>query len=43
VEGDSTSAGCCGGPAPAGNDACCVEDVKAKEMGKTGCGCGDKA
>jgi len=43
VEGASTSAGCCGGPAPAGSDACCVEDVAAKEAGKTGCGCGGKA
>jgi len=34
------SAGCCGGPAPASADACCVDDAKAKEAGKTGCGCG---
>ena len=40
------AAGCCGGPAPAPVDAkaepagCCVADVKAKEEGKKGCGCG---
>ena len=33
---------CCGGPAPAGADACCVEDVVAKEKGGTGCGCSEK-
>jgi hypothetical protein len=41
--GDSAG-GCCGGPAPvnAGGEAagCCVADVKAKEEGKKGCGCG---
>lgn len=30
---------CCGGPAPAESDACCVADVEAKVEGKTGCGC----
>src|SRR6202011_923379 len=30
VEGGAASAGCCGGPAPAGVDACCVEDATAK-------------
>src|SRR5437868_3483511 len=30
---------CCGGPAPADVDACCVDDAKAKQQGKTGCGC----
>ncbi len=37
-------AGCCGGPPPQTADAatsgCCVADVKAKEEGKKGCGCG---
>jgi thioredoxin reductase len=33
------SAGCCGGPAPAPADGCCVADVKAKAEGKKGCGC----
>jgi hypothetical protein len=33
------SAGCCGGPAPAKSDACCVADVEARQEGKTGCGC----
>ena len=31
---------CCGGPAPAGVDACCTDDAKAKQQGKAGCGCG---
>ncbi|RWC34689.1 MAG: flavoprotein [Mesorhizobium sp.] len=34
------SEGCCGGPAPAAVDACCVDDAKAKASGKSGCGCG---
>jgi hypothetical protein len=33
------SVGCCGGPAPAKADACCVADTLAKDEGKTGCGC----
>jgi thioredoxin reductase len=32
--------GCCGGPAPAGVDACCVKDADAKIAGEAGCGCG---
>jgi hypothetical protein len=35
-----SSTGCCGGPAPAGADACCVQDAEAKEVGLAGCGCG---
>jgi len=38
VEGDSGSS-CCGGPAPAGVAACCVDDASAKATGKSGCGC----
>jgi hypothetical protein len=34
------TAGCCGGPAPAGADACCVKDADAKAAGLDGCGCG---
>ncbi|UVK37984.1 flavoprotein [Mesorhizobium sp. AR10] len=34
------SQGCCGGPAPAQADGCCVADVEAKAVGKSGCGCG---
>jgi thioredoxin reductase len=34
------SAGCCGGPAPANVDACCVQDADAKAAGAAGCGCG---
>jgi hypothetical protein len=39
VEGGAAASGCCGGPAPAGVDACCVEDANAKVSGKSGCGC----
>lgn len=38
--GGNRAAGCCGGPAPAEVDACCVADAVAKEEGKKGCGCG---
>jgi thioredoxin reductase len=37
---DVAAAGCCGGPAPAGADACCVKDAEAKAAGQDGCGCG---
>jgi thioredoxin reductase len=30
---------CCGGPAPAGADACCRQDADAKAAGAKGCGC----
>ena len=33
------ASGCCGGPAPAGADACCVKDADAKAAGAPGCGC----
>jgi hypothetical protein len=36
----SPATGCCGGPAPAGADACCVQDAEAKAAGQSGCGCG---
>ena len=36
-------AGCCGGPAPAEANACCVADNVAKLAGKQGCGCGPTA
>jgi Pyridine nucleotide-disulphide oxidoreductase len=40
----ATAAGCCGGPAPKMEEpapsGCCVADVKAKQEGKAGCGCG---
>ncbi len=39
----NVSAGCCGGPAPANVDACCVADAVAKDLGKPGCGCGAAA
>src|SRR5690606_38606637 len=34
-----TSTSCCGGPVPAGVDACCVDDAVAKAAGEAGCGC----
>lgn len=37
---NAASEGCCGGAAPAGNDACCVDDAVAKASGAAGCGCG---
>jgi hypothetical protein len=39
VEGPAAASGCCGGPAPAGEGACCAEDAAAKAVGKSGCGC----
>ncbi|RZN18544.1 NAD(P)-binding domain-containing protein [Bradyrhizobium sp. Leo121] len=39
VEGGIVASGCCGGPAPAGIDACCSDDAIAKVAGKPGCGC----
>jgi len=39
----SSAGGCCGGPAPAKVDACCVAGVGVKEAGKSGCGCGSTA
>lgn len=39
----ATGAGCCGGPAPAEVDACCVADADAKAAGESGCGCGTPA
>jgi hypothetical protein len=36
----SDAAGCCGGPAPAGKDACCASDAEATLQGQAGCGCG---
>ncbi|MBO1905277.1 FAD-dependent oxidoreductase [Microvirga sp. 3-52] len=40
ADGATALSGCCGGPAPAQIDACCVADVEAKAEGKSGCGCG---
>lgn len=37
------AAGCCGGPAPTGVDACCVKDADAKAAGESGCGCGSSS
>ena len=35
--------GCCGGDAPRGVNACCLEDADAKKSGEDGCGCNPKA
>jgi len=35
-----TQSPCCGGPAAAGTDACCIRDADVKSAGGTGCGCG---
>ena len=37
---DFEEADCCGGPAPAKAEACCVADAVAKDAGEKGCGCG---
>lgn len=37
--GQPAAAGCCGGPAPEAEDACCVADAVAKADGGDGCGC----
>ncbi len=39
VCGAATAVSCCGGPAPADADACCVLDASAKAAGRDGCGC----
>jgi thioredoxin reductase len=39
-DAQAAATGCCGGPAPAGADACCVKDADAKAAGQDGCGCG---
>jgi hypothetical protein len=39
IQGGAALAGCCGGPAPVGVDACCADDASAKAAGKSGCGC----
>ncbi|QDQ26084.1 flavoprotein [Chitinimonas arctica] len=40
VASAATTGACCGGPAPAEANACCVQDAEAKQAGKAGCGCG---
>jgi thioredoxin reductase len=39
----NASAACCGGPAPANVEACCLADAAARDEGKAGCGCGAAA
>jgi thioredoxin reductase len=39
-DGAVASSGCCGGPAPAKADTCCVADAKVKADSKGRCGCG---
>ena len=41
VEADEAE--CCGGPAPAESEACCLADARAKEAGEVGCGCSTAA
>jgi thioredoxin reductase len=36
----AASEGCCGGPAAKETDGCCVADVEAKAVSRSGCGCG---
>ncbi len=36
---EAADAGCCGGPAKEETSACCAADEKAKQAGRTGCGC----
>ena len=38
-----TPSGCCGGPAPAEAEACCLADVEARQVRGKGCGCGPVA
>jgi hypothetical protein len=40
---DAPAQTCCGGPASAVIDACCVLDAQEKAKGKSGCGCGAPA
>ena len=39
VEAAVVEKGCCGGPASAEAEACCVDDAAAKAAGQGGCGC----
>ncbi|MBY0381472.1 MAG: NAD(P)-binding domain-containing protein [Xanthobacteraceae bacterium] len=39
VESGAGSSECCGEPASVNADACCADDLAAKESGKAGCGC----
>ena len=41
--GNRAQAGCCGGAAPEGADACCVLDAEIKSAGGSGCGCAPRA
>jgi len=40
--GGAEASECCGGQAPVGVDACCVQDAVAREQGEAGCGCGSR-
>ncbi|MEO8705874.1 MAG: RNA polymerase sigma factor SigZ [Kofleriaceae bacterium] len=40
---EDATAGCCGGPAPAGASACCALDAEKKASGAAGCGCETKS
>jgi hypothetical protein len=41
--GQEAQAGCCGGAAPQGADACCALDANIKSTGGSGCGCAARA
>lgn len=43
TDNQSEAAGCCGGAAPSGSDACCALDAEVKATGGSGCGCASKA
>jgi hypothetical protein len=43
IQKQETPSTCCGGPAPAGTNACCAQDAEAKSAGRGGCGCGSVA
>lgn len=43
IKKQKTPSTCCGGPAPAGTNACCAQDAEVKSAGGEGCGCGSVA
>lgn len=43
ASGKGAASSCCGGPAPAGTEACCAADAAAKAEDKPGCGCSPPA
>ncbi len=41
IPSGAAASGCCGGPAPAGSNACCALDAEVKSSGGSGCGCSE--